>query len=118
MCLFVVYPCFKRFFCFLTGPAIKDIFSQLPDRSVRQTLLFSATWPKAVRALAATFLKTGPDEVKELFMGDKDAELEANKAVSQTFIQATDDEKDKKLFDFLSALVSHFVGSCMILVAI
>ena len=89
------------------GPSIKDIFSQLPVRTARQTLLFSATWPKAVRALAATFLKEGKGEVEELFLENKDAELEANKSVSQTFFKATDDEKGKKLYDFLCSLVRH-----------
>ena len=62
---------------------MKKIFAQLPEMSQRQTLLFSATWPKSIRKLAATFLK---EDAQELFIGNAgnpNAELEANKAVSQ-----------------------------------
>jgi superfamily II DNA/RNA helicase len=36
-------------------PEIKKIFAHLPQP--RQTLFFTATWPKSVRALAYTFLR-------------------------------------------------------------
>ena len=40
-----------------------------------------------------------------MFIGtEPDAELEANKAISQKFIEATDDEKDEKLYNWLCAL--------------
>ena len=45
-------------------PAIKEIFSYLPSSDARQTLLFSATWPKSVRKLAATFLRDGGECVR------------------------------------------------------
>jgi len=88
-------------------PQIKQIFSSLPQS--RQVLLFSATWPKSVRKLASSYLRSGDKDDKtnnvvEVFLGgsgNPDAELEANKSISQTFIQATDDEKDKKMYDLL-----------------
>ena len=92
-------------------PQIKVIFENLPK--IRQTLFFTATWPKSVRKLAATFLREG--QTKEIFVGTgEDAELEANKAVSQLFIHATDDEKDKKLFELLT---SFAVGSKVVVFA-
>jgi len=89
---------------------IEQIFAALPSKEAvggggqgRQTLLFSATWPKAVRKLAANYLR--PSKTTRVFIGtNADAELEANKAVSQTFIHATDDEKDNKLWEFLGTL--------------
>ena len=38
---------------------IKEIFAALPAK--RQTLFFTATWPKSVRKLAATWLRSGDD---------------------------------------------------------
>ena len=53
--------------------------------------------------LAATFLRA--NKVVQIFVGTgEDAELEANKAVSQTFVHATDDEKDRKLYDLCVSL--------------
>ena len=90
-------------------PQLDKILSSLP--SPRQTLLFTATWPKAVRKLAAAYLRAEPTT---LFLGggDKDAdggaddacELSANVAVAQSFVQATDDEKDNKLWNILGEL--------------
>jgi superfamily II DNA/RNA helicase len=83
------------------GEQISTVFGLLPEK--RQTLCFSATWPKAVRKLAATYMRK--DATTTLFIGGgADCELEANTAVSQLFVHATDDEKDKKLYEFLCAL--------------
>lgn len=69
----------------------------------RQTLFFTATWPKSVRRVADKFLRKG--ETTEIFIGGAgDGELAANKAVTQTFLEAQDDEKDKKLYDLLCGL--------------
>ena len=45
--------------------------------SPRQTLLFTATWPKEVRALASTYLRA---DAKRVFIGGADGKLVANKA--------------------------------------
>ncbi|KAJ1492287.1 P-loop containing nucleoside triphosphate hydrolase protein [Baffinella frigidus] len=42
--------------------------------------------------------------IQVFIQGGEDAELEANKAVSQEFIESTDDEKDKKLWGILQGL--------------
>ncbi|CAJ1338327.1 unnamed protein product, partial [Effrenium voratum] len=94
-------------------PEIAKILSQAPDE--RQTLLFTATWPKAVRRIAEKYLK--PDYL-HVNVGDTE-ELAANKAVSQAgsrkgsepgnwrakeFFRLGDDEKDDKLWQILSGL--------------
>ena len=90
----------------------------------RQTLLLTATWPKAVRKLASTYLRD--EQATTLFLGggavaggegggeggeaggaDDACELSANIAVSQSFVKATDDEKDAKLWNLLSE-VHHY----------
>jgi superfamily II DNA/RNA helicase len=80
------------------------------DDGGRQTLMFTATWPKAIRKIAEQFMAAGGDgdggPVK-IFVGGGDgdgADLAANKAVSQRFILATDDEKDKHLYNILCEL--------------
>lgn len=80
---------------------ITTIMKELPTE--RQTYFFTATWPKAVRRMAAKYLREG--ETTEIFIGGAgDGELAANKAVTQTFIESQDDEKDKKLYDLLCGL--------------
>uniref|UniRef100_A0A7S4N7C1 RNA helicase n=1 Tax=Odontella aurita TaxID=265563 RepID=A0A7S4N7C1_9STRA len=80
---------------------ITTVMNVLPED--RQTLFFTATWPKAVRRAAASYLRK--EETTEVFIGGAgDGELAANKAVTQTFVEAQDDEKDKKLYDLLCGL--------------
>ena len=83
-------------------PQITQIFSKLPSVDKRQTLLFSATWPKNVRKMAAKFMRAGAYQI--FAQGGEDAELHANKAVSQLFVQSQDDEKDAKLWKILQDL--------------
>jgi ATP-dependent RNA helicase DDX5/DBP2 len=107
-------------------PELEATYKALPAK--RQTLLFTATWPKAVRKLASAYLR---DEPTTLFLsgaqpagdatsadasngdgsgegradsGADACELSANVAVSQSFQQATDDEKDNKLWTYLCEL--------------
>jgi len=70
-------------------PQIRKIVSQIrPDR---QTLLWSATWPKQVQALASDFLV----DPYEVHVGSLD--LRANKAITQYVEMVTDYEKYPKL---------------------
>jgi len=86
-------------------PQLKQVVNAMPDKSRRQTLFFTATWPNNVRKVAKTFLRQ--EDTVEIFIGEEganDGELAANKAVTQTFIAAQDDEKDKRLYDLLLTL--------------
>eukprot|EP01133_Synstelium_polycarpum_P004210 gene4210-4905_t len=75
---------------------IRKILSQIrPDR---QTLMFSATWPKTVQSLANDFL-IDPIQIK---IGS--AELSANHNVKQIIEICDKNEKQSKLFQFLSSI--------------
>lgn len=76
-------------------PQMEEIMKQIPTE--RQTLLFSATWPKAVKKLASKYLKK---ESVHVNVGDTE-ELSANKAVSQEFFKLDDDEKEQRLWRIL-----------------
>merc|ERR1712060_485968 len=65
----------------------------------RQTLLFTATWPKAVQKIAANYLR---QDYAHVNVGQ--IELSANTAVSQEFFKLDDDEKEDKLWRILDGL--------------
>jgi superfamily II DNA/RNA helicase len=73
-------------------PQMEKIMAQI--RAERQTLLFSATWPKAVQKLATKYLKK---DFVHVNVGETE-ELAANKAVTQEFFKLDDDEKENKLW--------------------
>jgi len=86
-------------------PQLKQVKKALPEKARLQTLFFTATWPNNVRRVATTFLRSS--DTVEIFIGEEGAtngELAANKAVTQTFIAAQDDEKDQRLYEFLLTL--------------
>jgi len=76
-------------------PQMDEIMKRIPAE--RQTLLFSATWPKSVKKLASKYLKK---ESVHVNVGETE-ELSANKAVSQEFFKLDDDEKENKLWHIL-----------------
>jgi ATP-dependent RNA helicase DDX5/DBP2 len=67
-------------------PQIRTIIAKLPQE--RQSLFFTATWPREVQALAREFLKT-PVELK---FGDVN-NLNANKAITQKVLVISGGEK-------------------------
>jgi len=77
---------------------MEEIMKQI--RAERQTLLFSATWPKSVQKLAASYLRETKIEVN---VGETE-ELAANKAVSQEFFKLGDDEKEAKLWKLMDGM--------------
>ncbi|CAK9013073.1 DEAD-box ATP-dependent RNA helicase 40 [Durusdinium trenchii] len=87
-------------------PEIAKILSQAPP--ARQTLLFTATWPKAVKRIAEKYLTLRDVHVN---VGETE-ELAANKAVSQEFFRLGDDEKDDKLWQILSGLSDDAKAIC------
>jgi superfamily II DNA/RNA helicase len=79
-------------------PQMDQIMKDMPTE--RQTLLFSATWPKSVQKLATKYLKSDAVHVN---VGETD-NTSANKAITQTFEKSDDDEKDVRLWRYLSKL--------------
>jgi len=77
-------------------PEIAKILGATP--SERQTLLFTATWPKAVQQIASKYLKENHVHVN---VGETE-ELAANKAVTQEFFKIGDDEKEVKLWRIIA----------------
>jgi len=79
-------------------PEIAKIVAETQED--RQTLLFTATWPKAVQRIAQNYLK---EEHVHVNVGQTE-DLAANKAVSQEFFKIGDDEKEMKLWRILADL--------------
>jgi ATP-dependent RNA helicase DDX5/DBP2 len=73
-------------------PQIRDIIAQIPEK--RQTLFFTATWPREVEAIAKEFVKD-PIQVN---IGDSD-QLNANKAIKQNIEIVREHEKEDRLFN-------------------
>lgn len=80
-------------------PQIRSVVKNVPD--VRQTLLFSATWPKEIQRLAHDFLKD-PIQVN---VGDVNS-LNANKDIKQHIHMCNDNEKHDKLAEILKELTA------------
>lgn len=81
-------------------PQIRSIMSNVPESTKRQTLLFSATWPKEIQKLAFDFL----NEPVQINVGEVNS-LNANKDITQNIIMLSDDEKLDKLKEILTKLV-------------
>mmetsp|Transcript_73375 Transcript_73375/g.116157 ORF Transcript_73375/g.116157 Transcript_73375/m.116157 type:complete len:664 (+) Transcript_73375:33-2024(+) len=78
-------------------PQIKDILRFVPDK--KQTLFFSATWPKEVQWLASKYL-VDPVHVT---IGNSD-ELNANKNIEQKFIFGSNWQKETQFMELLQEL--------------
>eukprot|EP00775_Hariotina_reticulata_P004334 gene4334-4587_t len=90
-------------------PQIQRIVSRLPPQ--RQTLFFSATWPKEVKAIAAQFVRNHPVHV---FVGGVEEKLVANKSITQTVLVVNQHEKMGQL---ISLMRSKPVGTKTIIFA-
>jgi ATP-dependent RNA helicase DBP3 len=86
---------------------IKHIISQMPNSSKRQTAMFTATWPKSIRDLAATFMK----EPVKITIGRNDSddsgELRANTRIVQKVEVVDGAIKQQRL---LQLLKEHTAG--------
>ncbi|EKX46676.1 hypothetical protein GUITHDRAFT_107458 [Guillardia theta CCMP2712] len=80
-------------------PQIKKIFKTLPAHPVRQTITFTATWPKGVQKLAATYLH----EAVQVNVGGVD-ELIVNSDVVQEFHHVRSHTKEAKLLEVLQTI--------------
>ena len=83
-------------------PQIRSIMSKVPDSSKRQTLLFSATWPKEIQKLAFDFL-SDPIQIN---VGEINV-LNANKDITQNIIMCSDSDKLDKVKEILTNLVKN-----------
>jgi len=81
-------------------PQIRKIFKRISARD-RQTLMFSATWPKEVRRLAEDFL-TDPVQVKIGAL-----ELQANMNITQIVDVCKQNDKVDKLFELLEKIMQN-----------
>ncbi|XP_065314199.1 uncharacterized protein LOC135923405 [Gordionus sp. m RMFG-2023] len=80
-------------------PPIRKIIKSISTPN-RQTLMFSATWPKEVHSLANDFLQN----YVQINIGSM--EISANKNIVQKFIICQDHEKDKKLSEILGSVIA------------
>lgn len=79
-------------------PQIKDILDRCPRAGERQTLMFTATWPKKVQAVARNF--TG-SEVEHVMIGNADEKLTASSTIKQIVHILRDSDKMEKLSEVL-----------------
>ena len=59
-------------------PQIQRIVATIPPN--RQTLFFSATWPREVKSIAAQFVR---NQTVHIFIGGVEEKLVANKSITQ-----------------------------------
>ena len=91
-------------------PQLRKIVSQIrPDR---QTLMWSATWPREVRSLASEFLA----EPVVIYVGDTSGSLKANSDVTQHVFVTHAGEKDRLLAECVRKEVAKANGTCRIIV--
>ena len=87
--------------------AITAVMRRLP--TARQTLLFSATWPKSVRELAAQLQRrsSAKDFTVQITLGGAEHRLTANRAVTQHVHKVTSEGEAQlqKLFEVLDSLL-------------
>ncbi|KAH7081768.1 P-loop containing nucleoside triphosphate hydrolase protein [Paraphoma chrysanthemicola] len=76
--------------------AIRQIISQTPN--VRQTLMFTATWPPSVRDLAATFMRS---PVRITIGDNQSGELRANVRIKQLVEVVDPRAKEQRLLQLL-----------------
>jgi len=81
-------------------PQIRSVVKNVPD--ARQTLLFSATWPREIQNLAHDFLKD-PIQVN---VGDVNS-LNANKDIKQHIHMISESEKFEKLESLLKDMIDE-----------
>ena len=74
---------------------VRRILRDTP-RDARQTLMFSATWPPEIRAIAAEFLT--PDAVRVMLAGEK---LKAASTIKQFVEVLRPDQKERRLLEVL-----------------
>jgi hypothetical protein len=80
-------------------PQIDQLLNRMPQQ--RQTLLFTATWPKEVQKLAASYLRK---DTAMLFIGGAENKLVANQSITQTFEEIDEHGKSERLAQLVREL--------------
>ncbi|KAI6198437.1 DEAD/DEAH box helicase [Aphelenchoides besseyi] len=89
-------------------PQIRRVVSQIrPDR---QSLMFSATWPKEIRQLAADF------QVDPVFLNVGSLELSANHNIEQIVEVIEEHAKEARLYQILEDMMNKTGGKVLIFV--
>jgi ATP-dependent RNA helicase DBP3 len=84
---------------------IRSIVSEMPSSSKRQTAMFTATWPKSIRELAATFMNT-PVKVTIGHPPSDTGDLRANTRIKQIVEVVAPDVKQQRLLQLLKQNLS------------
>jgi len=79
---------------------IKRILSCAPAKEARQTLMYTATWPQSVQALASTFMV---QPVKIQIGGNASGDLQANTRIEQRVEVVDPRGKEQRLLQLLKA---------------
>ncbi|XDG04682.1 hypothetical protein ABKA04_004297 [Annulohypoxylon sp. FPYF3050] len=79
---------------------IKRIIGCTPRKGERQTLMFTATWPQSVQALASTFMVS---PVKIQIGGNESGDLQANTRIEQRVEVVDPRGKESRLLQLLKA---------------
>ncbi|KAI1850292.1 hypothetical protein JX266_004150 [Neoarthrinium moseri] len=79
---------------------IKRILGCCPPKDQRQTLMFTATWPQSVQALASTFMLS---PVRITIGNNESGDLKANKRISQAVEVVDPRNKEQRLLQILKA---------------
>jgi len=80
----------------------EDNVLSVMDGSVRQTLFFTATWPRSVQRTASSFTAPGAVQIR-IGQGAGGDELTANKSVTQTVQLIDEKQKLTRLLEILEA---------------
>lgn len=78
---------------------IKDIIGAMPDSKKRQTVMFTATWPPAVRQLAESFMRS---PVTVTIGGGLSSDLRANDRIKQIVEVVKPQDKESRLLSLLN----------------
>ncbi|KAI1495971.1 P-loop containing nucleoside triphosphate hydrolase protein [Biscogniauxia marginata] len=79
---------------------IKRIIGCTPRKDSRQTLMFTATWPQSVQALASTFMRS---PVKIQIGGNESGDLQANSRIEQHVEVVDPRSKENRVLQLLKA---------------